>query len=120
MHIHCLIIEDEPLATYILEQYIGQTPFLQTASTLAYLQDAADIICRQKPDIIFLDVNTKGINKYQIQELTKKKDVLIIFTTAYPRSFIEEKLQIDLSGLGYLHKPVSYEAFLKELERLIA
>ncbi len=119
MNINCLIIEDEPLATYILEQYIGQTPFLQTASIIEYLQNATDIICKQKPDIIFLDVNTNSINKYQIQELAKQKNLLIIFTTAYPKSFIEEKLQIDLSGLGYLHKPITYQAFVKELERMI-
>ncbi|MEV4883670.1 Response regulator receiver domain-containing protein [Chitinophaga ginsengisegetis] len=119
MNIKCLIIEDEPLATYILEQYIERTPFLHTARKIEYLHDAVEIICRQKPDIIFLDVNTKGINKYQIQELVRKEDILIIVTTAYPKAFIEEKLQIDLSGLGYLHKPVSYEAFVSELQRFI-
>jgi len=119
MNINCLIIEDEPMATYILERYIKQTPFLQTASKVEYLKDAVDIISKQKPDIIFLDVNTNGINKYQIQELANQKNILLIFTTAYPKSFIEEKLQIDVSGLGYLHKPISHEAFIKELERVI-
>ncbi|ANI89950.1 hypothetical protein A9P82_12015 [Arachidicoccus ginsenosidimutans] len=118
MNINCLIIEDEPLATYVIEQYIEQTPFLNTTK-FDYLKDALDFIHDNKPDIIFLDVNTGSIDKYQIQRLMQKKDLMIIFITAYPKSFIEKNLQLDISNLGYLHKPVSYKAFVRELERII-
>lgn len=118
MNINCFIIEDEPLAIQILESYIEKTPFLKTANKISFIEDAVDIIRREKPDLIFLDINANGIGKYYIEELSRKQMVLI-FTTAHPKTFIEETLQINLSGLGYLHKPISYDSFIKEVERMI-
>jgi CheY-like chemotaxis protein len=114
-------VEDEPLGAELIQRYIERTPFLKTAATVARLQEAVKLIHQQKPDIVFLDVNTRSIDKTQIQELVRRKDILFIFTTAYPKPFVEEALEIEIeaSGLGYLSKPIRYESFVRELERLI-
>jgi len=117
MTINCLIIEDEPLAVEILEKHIETAFFGGKVNKIPFLQEAIEMIYIEKPDLIFLDINTKGIDKYYIQNISK--DILIIFTTAYPQVYIEKTLQIDLTGMGYLHKPISYQSFIKEVERMI-
>ncbi len=117
MSVNCLIIEDEPLAVEILENYIDKAFLQKSVSKIPCLQEAIEMIYIEKPDLIFLDINIRGIDKYYIHNLST--EILIIFTTAYPKVYIEETLQIDLTWLGYLHKPISYEAFINELVRLI-
>ena len=119
MNIKCLIIEDEPLASYILEQYIEQTPCLDAVSSVDETDCLNDQIRNLKPDIVFTDVNIMAISQQQISELTKLKGVLVIFTTAYSKRQVEEILGTDLSESGYLHKPISYKAFRKELGRMV-
>lgn len=118
MTINCLIIEDEPIAVEILETYIEKAFLEKKVNKIPCLQEAIEMIYIEKPDLIFLDINTKGIDTYRIRELVKN-DILIMVTTAYPKVYIEETLQIDLAGLGYLHKPISYDSFVKELVRMI-
>lgn len=122
MAILCFIIEDEPIAVQILEDYIRQTPILKTTQVLKRLDSyAISSIWKEKPDMIFLDLNTCGLNIDCISNLISNRgNTLIIFSTAYPKKYIQEILKIDLSQLGYLPKPASYEAFLKEVERVMA
>lgn len=119
MFINCFIIEDEPIAVQILRDYIRKTPVLKVVRKISCWDKALDIIRREKPDIIFLDVNLKGTNESCCIREILKMETILIFTTAYSKVFIEEMLQINLAGLGYLHKPISYQFFIKEIERVI-
>ena len=122
MAIHCFIIEDEPIAVQILEDYIRQTLNLKTIKVLKKLDSfAISSIWKEKPDMIFLDLNTRGLNIDCINNLIRNRgNTLVIFSTAYPKRYIQEILKIDLSQLGYLSKPASYGTFLKEVERVMA
>lgn len=120
MLIRCFIIEDEPLAVEILEGYIRQTPFLETARKIIFLDEAINMISAEKPDILFLDLNTRGLNKALIEEVIRNRNGMqIILTTAYPKEYIEKMLNIELDGIGHLHKPFTYENFLEEVERIV-
>ena len=122
MPLLCFIIEDEPIAVQILEDYIRQTPNLKTIKVLKKLDSfALSSIWKDKPDMIFLDLNTHGLNRDCINNLILSRgNTLVIFTTAYPKQYIQEILKIDLSRLGYLPKPASYDTFLKEVQRVMA
>ncbi len=55
--ITCLIIEDEPLAAEVLEDYINQVPFLQLVSICGDALYALEILQKEKIALIFLDIH---------------------------------------------------------------
>ena len=51
----CYIIDDEPLAQEILEEYISKVAFLELKGTFASPLEAAGSLQKDKPDLLFLD-----------------------------------------------------------------
>ncbi len=51
---NCLIVEDEPLAAEILEDYIHQVPFLQLIAKCNDAIYALELLQKEKVDLIFL------------------------------------------------------------------
>ncbi len=54
--LHCIIIDDEPLARKGLKEYIADADFLHLAGEFDNPVKAMDIILKEKIDLIFLDI----------------------------------------------------------------
>ena len=54
--IHCLIVDDEPIARSIIEKYVLKTPGLQLSGQVANSLDAVEHIKNKRVDLIFLDI----------------------------------------------------------------
>ena len=54
---NCLVVEDEPLAAEVLNEYICQVPFLRLISVCSDAIYAIEILQREKIDLIFLDIH---------------------------------------------------------------
>lgn len=55
--ITCPIVEDEPLAAEVLEDYINQLSFLELVSTCGDAIFALEVLQREKIELIFLDIH---------------------------------------------------------------
>jgi len=109
MKLNCIIIDDEPVARKLLEEYILDTDFLQLAGKAENPIKATALLNTIKADLIFLDINMPKMNG--IEFLRTSIDLpLTIMTTAYTEYAIEG---FELNVLDYLVKPFSYERFLK-------
>ncbi len=111
---NCLIVEDEPLARKILIKYINETDGLGLAGYAKSSEEAFDILQKSKIDLLFLDINLPdftGIELYK--SLTHKP--YVIFTTAYSEYAIEG---FELNAIDYLLKPISYERFLRAVDKI--
>ncbi len=107
--INCIIIDDEPLALDILEDYISKVPFLKLIKKCMSAIEALDYLKENKIDLIFLDIQMPDLTGIQfIKSLPRKPDV--IFTTAYSDYAIEG---FNLNAVDYLLKPISFERFLR-------
>lgn len=109
MQLHCLIIDDEPLALDVIERYVKQTSFLQLHSRCASGTEALRILESEHIDLIFLDIQMPDITGVQLSRMISK-DIKIIFTTAYPDFALEG---FKVNAVDYLLKPISYEEFYK-------
>lgn len=110
---NCLIIDDEPLAQEILEDYIKKIPFLTLLGKTSNAFEALNFLNEKPIDLIFLDIQMNGISGIEFAKSLEKKP-MIVFTTAY------EKYAIDgfsLNAVDYLLKPISFERFLKAVNR---
>jgi DNA-binding LytR/AlgR family response regulator len=111
---NCIIIEDEPLAAEILEDYIADVPFLNLKHTYPDAIRALEGLRAGNIDLIFLDINLpklKGLDFIQ----TLKHPPNIIITTAYHEYALQG---YELNVVDYLLKPIEFSRFLKSVNKL--
>ena len=110
----CFIIDDEPLAQEILEDYIAKVSFLELKGSFASPLEAAASLKDVKPDLLFLDINMPDLDGLSfIPMLTPKP--MIVLTTAYDQYALKA---FELEVKDYLVKPFSFERFYKGVLRL--
>lgn len=110
----CYIIDDEPLAQEILEEYIAKVAFLELKGTFASPLEAAGSLQKDKPDLLFLDINMPDMDGLSFIPMLNPKP-MIILTTAYDQYAVKA---FDLEVKDYLVKPISFERFYKGVLRL--
>ncbi len=109
--INCLLLDDEPLAIELLEDYIGKIPFLHVTAKCTSAVEALDILNLNDIQLLFLDIRMPEIDGIQlIKSLSLAHRPLVVFTTAYTEYAIEG---FNLDVLDYLLKPIPFERFLK-------
>ncbi|WP_456378717.1 LytR/AlgR family response regulator transcription factor [Lutibacter sp.] len=109
----CLIIDDEPLAVELLEDFVSKIPMLKLVDTCSNAIEASAILQTNKIDLIFSDIEMPDFSGI---EFIKSLDVkpLFIFTTAYSHYAVEG---FNLNAVDYLVKPIPFHRFLKAVNR---
>jgi DNA-binding LytR/AlgR family response regulator len=111
--IKCLAIDDEPLALDVIEKHISKIPDLELVQKCTSPLQALEIINKEEIDLIFLDIEMSEITGIQMLKSMNKKP-MVILTTAY-ESYALEGYELDV--LDYLLKPISFERFLKAVNK---
>jgi len=109
MKLKCIIIEDEPIARKILQEFIEEIDFMELTGSAENPLKAIPLLSNNTIDLIFLDINMPKINGIDFIK-NSKLNVSIIMTTAYAEHAVEA---YGLDVLDYLVKPISFERFLK-------
>src|SRR5678810_1184147 len=110
----CYIIDDEPLAQEILEEYIAKVPFLELKGCFMSPMEAAGQLKVDKPDLLFLDINMPELDGLSFIPMLNPKP-MIILTTAYDQFALKA---FEMEVKDYLLKPFSFERFYKAALRL--
>jgi len=111
---HCLLVDDEPPAIKLLQSHIAQVGGFEVVGTCRNAVEAMDILHGKPVDVMFLDIKMpKIIGTRFLKSLWHPPKV--IFVTAY-RDYAVEGFELD--AVDYLLKPVSFERFLKAVDRL--
>ncbi len=113
MILSCVILEDEPLARSLMEAYVAKVPHLQLINSFSNSLEALDFLRENKVDILFSDIQMPDITGIALLKILSKKP-LVILTTAYSEYAIEG---YELEVFDYLLKPISFERFLKSVEK---
>ena len=112
--INCLLIDDEPLALNLLEDYVSKIPFLNLAGKFDEPLKALSVLQSQKIDLLFLDIKMPDISGIDFfKSLTYKPQV--IFTTAHTEFAMDG---FELKAMDYLLKPISFEKFVSACNRV--
>lgn len=113
MKLKCIIIDDEPVARKILQEFIEEIDFLELVGQAENPLKAMSLINDNNPDIIFLDINMPKITGIEFLK-TSKLQAKIIMTTAYAEHAVEA---FGLEVLDYLVKPIAFDRFLRACNR---
>src|SRR3954467_7024735 len=114
--IHCIIVEDEPLAAKVLTDYIADIPFLELEGTFKDAILATDYLRNNSVDLIFLDIHLPKLKGMAfLKTLTHPPAVII--TTAYHQYAVEG---FNMNVTDYLMKPIEFERFLVAVNKVKA
>ncbi len=114
MNLTCLIVDDEPLARQLLEQYVKKIPQLELIQSCGNPVDAIEILRNHQVDILFLDIQMPEITGISLLKILQKKPYIVL-TTAYSEYALEG---YELDVTDYLLKPITFERFLKAVEKV--
>lgn len=114
--IHCIIVDDEPIAREILENHLQKIATIEVAATCKNAIEAFNAINSNKIDVIFLDINMPEISGLSFAR-SINKNIKIIFTTAYREYAIDG---FDLKAVDYLLKPISFERLLQAVNKYLS
>jgi DNA-binding LytR/AlgR family response regulator len=108
---NCIIVEDNEVAAFVLKEYIQQNNTLNLKGVFESGESALAYLETSTCDLIFLDIELKGINGIDfIKQLVNTPNVII---TSSERNYAAEAFDFDVAD--YMVKPFTYERFEKAL-----
>ena len=114
MSIKCHIIEDEEMASKLLELYVSKLPALELVAVSHNPLHALESLKTNPVDLLFLDIRMPEMTGLAFLELLPKRP-LAILTTAFSE-FALESYELDV--VDYLKKPITFERFLKAVQKV--
>jgi len=108
----CIAIDDEPIALSVISQFCGRLGNIDVA-VYSDPRLGLEAVLKNKPDIVFLDIEMNDINGLSIAKEIGS-DVAFIFTTAYLQYALDG---YDLDAVDFLHKPFSFDRFRIAMEK---
>lgn len=111
--LRCFVVDDEPLAVRMLENYIARTPFLALAASFTDPVQALSEIRSVMPELVFLDIQMPDLSGMELSRMVPE-GTRIIFTTAFKQYAFES---YEVSALDFLLKPIRYQKFLEAAEK---
>ena len=111
--LRCFVVDDEPLAVKMLENYIARTPFLELVASFTDPVLALSEMRTQAPDLVFLDIQMPDLSGMELSRMIPD-GTRIIFTTAFKQYAFES---YEVSALDFLLKPIRYQKFLEAAEK---
>jgi len=109
-----LIVDDEPLARESIRVLLERDRDIEIVGECSGV-DAAEIVARKRPHIMFLDVQMPEIDGFDLLGRIGEQAVpAIVFVTAYDAYAIKA---FEVEALDYLLKPFDDARFTRALER---
>ncbi len=115
MSINYLIIDDEPIAHKVIENYCADLPDLVLKGNCYNAMEATERI-NKSIDVAFLDINMPKIKGLDFLRSIPHPP-LIVITTAYQEHALEG---YELNVVDYLLKPFSLARFLQAYQKIIS
>ncbi len=112
--LNCLIVDDEPLAHKVLENYIAKLDTLQLVGNAYRAAEAISFLQKNTVDIMFLDIEMPELTGLDMLK-TLQNPPNVILTTAYSEFALDG---YDLGVVDYLLKPIPFQRFLKAVQRI--
>lgn len=107
--IKCIVVDDEPLAISLLENYVEKISFLELVFSTENPISALEYIQNNDADLVFLDIQMSELTGINFMKIVGDK-LKYILTTAYSEYALEG---YEHNIVDYLLKPISFDRFYK-------
>lgn len=112
-NIRCLIVDDEPVAQRIIAKYLSELPGYEVVGTCLNALAAMEVLRLHEIDLLFLDIEMPKLKGLAFLK-TLQRAPHVIITTAH-REYAYESYELEV--IDYLLKPISFERFLRAINR---
>lgn len=109
----CMIVDDEPVARKILQEFVEQVPFMDLQGKFENAIKAEAFLQSNTVDIILLDIEMPKVSGLQFLQKMNLES-MVILTTAFPQYALEG---YELNIIDYLLKPFAFSRFLKAVHK---
>jgi two-component system LytT family response regulator len=113
--IKVVIIDDEQDAINSIELIINEYCFnAEVIGTASSATEGRSVILKQKPDLVFLDIEMPRGNGFDLLEMLPERNFEIIFITAYNNFAIKA---FKYSAIDYILKPIDIDEFIEAVDK---
>ena len=111
-----VIVDDEPRAHIILENYLARLPEVQLVGKYTSARAALDFLRSNHVDIVLLDITMPETDGFELLRALAEPP-LVIFTTAHSEYALES---YEYNAVDYLKKPIPFERFQKAIGKALS
>ena len=122
--IHYLIIDDEPIAHRIIENYCENLMHLEKKGNCYNAFEAIEFLNENSVDLLFLDINMPKLNGmelrnkvHQNEDLRLKSIPYLFFTTSAEQQSVIDAYSKSIQG--FFIKPVTYDDLLRVIRNIV-
>jgi two-component system, LytTR family, response regulator len=108
-----MIVDDEPLARRELRRLLAEFAWIDIVGEAANVGEAAPLIDRLLPELLFLDIQMPGGTGFDLLERLEHLP-RVVFTTAYDKHAVRA---FEVNALDYLLKPIEPERLAAAVAR---
>jgi two-component system LytT family response regulator len=109
-----LVVDDEPLAREMVVNLLKTDREVESVVACGDPRQASEIIARQRPHIVFLDVEMPETDGIQVARTLGESDPIVVFITAFSHYATQA---FDVRAVDYVLKPFSDQRFFEALAR---
>lgn len=109
-----LIVDDEWLVRHELKTMLQDYPEVEVIAEASNVKQASQIIDKENPDVIFLDIEMPGKNGFELLDQCNIH-CSVVFVTAYNQYAIRA---FEVNALDYLLKPIQKDRLGLTIKRL--
>lgn len=111
-----VIVEDEIHSQQVLQNYLHRyCPETEVVGTADSVERAVDVIRRQSPDLVFLDIRLKRGLGFEVLEQLGDFNFDVVYTTAHREYAVQA---MNIAGAYYILKPVGIDDLRKAIAKL--
>lgn len=112
-----LIIDDEELARKRVLNLLDEVPEIEVLGECTNGKTAIEKIDKHKPNLIFLDINMKDMNGFEVlQRINISPKPIVIFVTAYDNY---ASRAFDVDAFDFLLKPFKDQRFFRTINKVL-
>ncbi len=112
-----LVIDDEELARRRVLNLLEDVKEIEVIGQCSNGKTAIKCINKEKPDLVFLDINMKDMNGFEVlQKVEISPKPIVIFVTAYDNYALKA---FDVDAFDFLLKPFKDQRFFRTIEKVL-
>lgn len=112
--IRCMVVDDEPLAQRVVENYVREIPGLEIVHQCRNGREALAALQGEEIDLLLLDIEMPRLSGLNLMRALPHPP-LVIFITAYEEHALES---YELEAIDYLKKPYAFERFAQAIDKV--
>ncbi|HKY98531.1 MAG TPA: LytTR family DNA-binding domain-containing protein [Gemmatimonadaceae bacterium] len=117
MTLRSIVVDDEPAARELLVEILGKRPDIEVAGVFGDSRQAIAGIRKEKPDVVFLDIQMPGRDGFAILDALGEEAPPVIFVTAYDEYAVQA---FDFAAIDYILKPLDEDRVYRSIDRAMS